>query len=320
MFSRKLTPLFLGALVAAVLATSCSQAEEKKPATGGPSSVWRVEKDGKRIYIGGTIHLLREKDHPLPDVFQQAYADSTKLVFELPPDSDGDGEIVLRMRQMGSYGTDGELGDHVSAETLKTVHAWAAANGFPKASINRLRPWYLALTVAAIEYGKLGAEPERGVDAHFEKLAKEDGKAAEGLESVEFQLSIFSKLSDKLQEELLLQTFTEAQTAAQDFTELIGAWRSGDAPKLQEFLFRDADKYPELMEDFLFKRNRAWVKPLLKHLQNGERVFVLVGAGHLGGKEGVLELLKAKGCTVTQLGLIADEPKAKPVTAPVTIR
>ena len=72
--------------------------------------------------------------------------------------------------------------------------------------------------------------------------------------------------------------------------------------KLQEFLFRDADKYPELIDQFLLKRNEAWIVPLENYLKKGERVFVLVGAGHLGGEKGILELLKKKGCTVHQLG------------------
>jgi uncharacterized protein YbaP (TraB family) len=56
------------------------------------------------------------------------------------------------------------------------------------------------------------------------------------------------------------------------------------------------------MEQFLFRRNRAWIAPLEKYLTDGERVMVLVGAGHLGGEKGVIALLKAKGCTITQLG------------------
>lgn len=298
----RILPLLALALTACTVPACGSADERPRASTKGPSSVWLVEKDGHKLYIGGTIHLLREEDYPLPDVFEQAYRDSVKLVFELPPDSEGDGEIVLRMRQMGSFPEGDELSNHVSAETLKKVLEWADENAFPNATLMRMRPWFLALTIASLEYQKLGADSGRGVDQYFEQRGREDAKKGEGLESVEFQLSIFSKLSDKLQEELLMQTFTEAETMQKDFEELITAWRSGDAPKLQEFLFRDADKYPELMEDFLLKRNKAWVAPLLKYLEKGETVFVLVGAGHLGGKGGVLEFLKEKGCTVTQLG------------------
>jgi uncharacterized protein YbaP (TraB family) len=287
-------------------APACGQApDDAKSLTAGPSSVWVVEKDGHRIYLGGTIHLLRAQDYPLPDAFEHAYNSSNKLVFELPPDSEGDGEVVIRMRQMGSYPPGDDLTQHVSDATLKKVYTWAQQSTFPKAAVHRMRPWFLALTIAMSEYQKLGAEPDRGVDQFFEKRAKMDRKPGEGLETVEFQLSIFSNLSDQLQEELLLQTFTEAETMRKDFTELTTAWRKGDAEKLHELLFRDADKYPELMENFLLKRNKVWVKPLLNYLKKGESVFVLVGAGHLGGKGGVLELMKEEGCTVTQLGVPA---------------
>lgn len=298
------------ALLATLFVAACGKAEEKQ-GSSGPSSVWRVEKDGKYIYVGGTIHLLRKEDHPLPAVFTQAYADSTRLVFELPPDSDTDARVVELMRQMGSYPGAETIADHVKPATLEMINEWADASGYPRAMLHKLRTWCLALTVAAVEYGKLGADPQRGVDAHFEALAKKDGKPAEGLETVEFQLGIFGGLSDKLQEELLLQTFTEAKSVAKDFAELISAWRAGDSQRLQEFLFRDAEKYPELMEDFLFKRNRAWIPPLLKHLEKGEKAYVLVGAGHLGGDQGILELLKKQGCTITQLGVSAKAPASR---------
>jgi uncharacterized protein YbaP (TraB family) len=306
MIRRNLGISALALLVCAVPA--CGNAEEKaQPVTTGQSSVWRVEKGGHHLYMGGTIHLLRKEDYPLPDVFEQAYADSTKLVFELPPGSEGDGEVVLRMREMGTFPEGDTLSEYVSVDTLKKVHAWADANSVPRSVIDQMRPWFVALTIAAVEYQKLGADADRGVDQYFETKAKTDGKPGEGLETVEFQLSIFSRLSEKLQEELLMQTFDEAETMQKDFTELITAWRTGNAAKLQELLFRDAEKYPELMEDFLLKRNKSWVAPLLKYLKKGETVFVLVGAGHLGGKNGVLELLKQKGCTVKQL----DAPASK---------
>lgn len=302
----------LGIPTLAVLVCSfpaCGSGEEKaRAAPAGPSCVWKVEKDGHHIYIGGTIHLLRKEDYPLPAVFEQAYKDSAKLVFELPPGSEGDGEVVLRMQQMGSFPAGDDLSKHVSAATMKKVRNWADENSFPNAVIDRMRPWFVALTIAAVEYQKLGANAQRGVDKHFEEKAARDGKPGEGLETVEFQLSIFSKLSEKVQEELLTQTFAEAETMQKDFAELTASWRTGDIAKLHELLFRDADKYPELMEDFLLKRNKSWVPPLLKYLKEGETVFVLVGAGHLGGKGGVLDLLKESGCTVLQLGAPAAAP------------
>ncbi|HSJ01507.1 MAG: TraB/GumN family protein, partial [Verrucomicrobium sp.] len=272
-----------------------------QPDVKSPSSVWRVDKGNHHIYIAGTIHLLREADYPLPKVFELAYADSAKLVFELPPGSDADTTVATRMRELGMYKGSEELSQNISPATMAKVRKWAAEKGLSESVVNKFRPWFLALTISATEYQTLGADPARGVDTYFEKMAREDKKPGEGLETVEFQLGIFAKLDAKLQEDLLEQTFTESETLPKDFDELIVAWRKGEKDKLQEFLFRDADKYPVLLEEFLLKRNQAWIAPIEKYLAKRERVMILVGAGHLGGKGGVLSLLEAKGCTVTQV-------------------
>ncbi len=294
-------PLVSACLAASFLAALNLTAGDK-PKTSGPSSVWAAEKDGHTIYLAGTIHLLREKDYPLPDVFEQAYKDSRKLVFELPPGSEGNGEIVVRMRKLGTYPEGAQLDDQVSADTLKRLQKWAEKNDYPMTAIKRCRPWFLSLTIAAIEYQALGAESGRGLDTWFEKRAAKDHKPGAGLETVEYQLTLFANLSDKIQEQLLLQTLSEAETVRKDFEEMIASWRGGDMDRLQEFLYRDAENFPELMKEFLIQRNEAWVAPLMDYLTKDERVMVLVGAGHLGGKVGLLELLKAKGCTVRQLG------------------
>ncbi len=292
--------ILLALLIVPIIGSSASETKPKQ-AVDGKSSVWVVEKDGRKMYLAGTIHLLREEDYPLPNVFEQAYQDCGKVVFELPPGSSGDGEIVVHMRKMGSYEPGDDLSKHVSAETFALVEAWAGRKDIPMAALKRLKPWFLALTIAATEYQALGAASERGVDTWFEERAKNDGKRGEGLETVEFQLTMFASLRDELQEELLRQTFSEVESLSKDFTELLEAWRAGDGPRLHKFLFRDAEKYPELMDDFLIKRNKTWIPALMKLLESGETAMILVGAGHLVGGGGVIELLEEQGCKVRQL-------------------
>jgi uncharacterized protein len=289
------------ATIAFAVAIPCC-GREKTSAAVEQSSVWMVSSGSNRIYIGGTIHLLRESDYPLPKAFELAYKDSTKLVLELPAGSGEGGDISTRMKRLGTYENGEELGKHVSEDTLKKVMEWADANSYPRLAIKKLKPWFLSLMMSAIEYQHLGAEADKGVETFFEKRAKKDGKPGVGLETVAYQLGLFEKLTEQQQEQLLQQTLSEVEGLKKDFDELLVAWRKGDSVKLQEFLFRDADKYPELLDQFLLKRNEAWVAPLEKYLKNGERVFVLVGAGHLGGDKGLLELLKKKGYAISQLG------------------
>ena len=116
----------------------------EKANTKGPSSVWVAEKDGNRIYLAGTIHLLREKDYPLPEVFEQAYLDSKKLVFELPSGSEGSGEVAQRMQRMGSYPVGDDLSSHIAPDVLKQVLAWGEKKSIPSTTLRGYRPWFLS--------------------------------------------------------------------------------------------------------------------------------------------------------------------------------
>jgi hypothetical protein len=118
---------------------------------------------------------------------------------------------------------------------------------------------------------------------------------------MEQQLALFSKMPPGQQLEVLGQTLAELETVAEEYDRMIAAWRGGDLDALMAMLFREASRYPDLMETFLYARNRAWMGPLEAALKAGERAMVLVGAGHLGGEEGLLAMLAARGHTVRRL-------------------
>ena len=268
------------------------------PTDKGSGSVWVAESpDGGRLYLCGTIHILRESDYPLAPSYEAAYADSTKLIFELPPGSGG-AALVARMRELGSLPAGETLRATVGEEVWSGIEAWSKHGGISAGSLDTMRPWLAALMITAMEYGRLGAEPDKGVDNYYEERAKCDGKPGEGLEDVEFQLRLFSKLSAEQQRELLEQTLAEVNSLPEEFEKMIAAWKHGDLEALREMLHHEAQKHPELMDLFLHNRNKAWIGKLEDCLKSGERVMVLVGSGHFAGPQGVIELLRARGCTV----------------------
>jgi uncharacterized protein YbaP (TraB family) len=168
--------------------------------------------------------------------------------------------------------------------------------------MDRFRPWFASLLMVATEYQVLGAAPDLGVDQHFEERAMKDGKAGRGLETVEQQLALFAGMTAEQEEEVLEQTLAEMASVEAEYENMIRAWRTGDLEALQALLFREAERYPDLMETFLNARNRAWVPELEQVLKRGGRAMVLVGAGHLGGEQGVINLLRGKGYAVRQIG------------------
>ncbi len=310
-------PRVLLALALCVCVVACKR-EEAKPAAkpdaaafvadgGGDGSVWVVDgPNGGRLFLCGTIHILREKDYPLAPAYEAAYMYSNKLVLELPPGAASGSELTSRMSQLGQYPADKSLEANVNKETWESVKTWASKHGLKDASLNRFRPWFVALMITSIEYAALGAKSDQGVDSFFEERAKKDGKPAEGLETVEFQIQLFASLSEKQQRELLEQTLGEISSVKEEFEKMIKAWKYGQLDDLKEMLFREAEKYPDLMNLFLSSRNLSWMDRLEQMLKRGEKVMVLVGTGHLTSDTGLIELMRKRGYRVRHYREVTD--------------
>lgn len=308
---------FLLACILALALTGCVRrdAETRAPASapdtgaGKDGSVWVVDspKTGGRLFLCGTIHILREADYPLAPGYEAAYANSDRLLFELPPGAGEGPQLVTRMRELGTYPLQEQaLPSHLPPATWEAVQKWAQSRGVTPSTFFRQRPWYVALIITSTEYAALGAKPQFGVDNHFEARAKRDGKPAGGLETAEFQLQLFAGLSADQQREMLEQTLAEVAVLPQEYDEMIEAWKTGKLDDLGEMLFREQARFPDLMELFLFGRNRSWMPRLEEILQKGERAMLLVGTGHFAGDKGLIRLLKDKGYTVRHYRDVAD--------------
>ena len=293
---------FLLLPVLALLALpACGQTPESAAQADAPGSVWLVESPTTRMYLCGTIHLLRRSDYPLPKAYEQAYADSLRLVFELPPSAARDAQLAVKMQSAGSYPEGQALSDTIKEDTWNALNDWASNRGLNAGTFNTMRPWLVALMISATEYAALGAEPERGVDRVFEKRSARAGKPGEGLETVDFQIGLFTALSEAQQQELLEQTLAEVKSLGTQYQKMIDSWKAGDADALHQMLFEEAEKHPDLLDRFLTQRNARWLAQLERHLAGREHVMVLVGGGHMGGEGGVINLLRKRGYHVRKL-------------------
>ena len=273
--------------------------------------VWVADRPGKpgKLFLCGTIHILRESDYPLAAGYDTAYAQASKLVLELPPGASEAPDFQTRLMELGQYPAGESLESSITPALWKEVETWSKNRGMSLSTLRRFRPWLAALVITSTEYSALGAKAAQGVDQHFEAMAARDGKPGEGLETAEFQFKLFSQLTPKMQEELLSQTLAEVGTVSQEYEKMITDWKNGELDALHAMLTREAEKYPELMDLFIKDRNRAWIDRLDAMLQRGEQVMVLVGAGHLGGQpDGVLALLKARGCRVRHATELVEAP------------
>jgi len=159
----------------------------------------------------------------------------------------------------------------------------------------------LALTLVEFEWQKAGFDQMYGLDRHFHDRAKVEGKMVQGLETVDYQLSLFDGMTMAEQDHLLAETLKEIDTEQANMAKLMEAWKAGDAPTVERIVLSALRQEPQLYQRLLVDRNKAWVPKLEALFARTGHTFVVVGAAHLVGPDGLISLLRAKGYTVEQM-------------------
>ncbi|MFN2542473.1 MAG: TraB/GumN family protein [Chthoniobacterales bacterium] len=262
------------------------------------SCVWKVTgPNGGTLYLGGSVHVLRPTDYPLPAAYNYAFDASTRLVFEMDPKDLR--RAAKGMVKAGEYPKQDSLKNHVDRRTYDYLRRFFALLPVAEDKFSRYRPWFLAMLLESMALHEFSRQ--LGVESFLERRAAANLKPVSGLESLRETVERYSKLSDRQSEALLLLTFIPAQSGANQSSGMLEAWRRGDVDALAQAgqdAYRD---FPSLRERIVTARNRNWLPKLESFLHGRETCFVVVGAGHVGGAEGLLSILRARGYRIEQL-------------------
>jgi len=264
------------------------------------SLLWKVSKDKNSIFLLGSIHYLRKENYPLNKTILDALEASNKLVLEIDLNSTAPEAAQRITLEKAVYRDGSTLAQNISQETYQLAAKRATELGIDVRLINPMKPWFAALTLVAIKLQAIGLDSNLGVDHYLANEAKRSGKPTSGLETLEFQIGLLDQLSKKDQELMLRETVTELELLDKNLNEIIQSWLKGDGDLLAKLLLAGMMEYPDLHQKIIVDRNRRWVPELEKLLQQGGGAMVAVGAAHLVGKDGVIEMLKAKGYSVEQ--------------------
>jgi hypothetical protein len=188
----------------------------------------------------------------------------------------------------------------VSPATFALVAARAKELGLPLDPLKRFKPWSLALMLASMQWQKAGFDGELGLDRHFYDQAQAEGKRTRGLETVEFQISRLDGIAMDQQEHLLAETLKDLDGELANLSALVSSWKAGDADAVERIVLADVKQDPLLYQRLLLERNRSWLPQIEELVSRPKPAFVVVGAAHLVGPDGLLTLLKAKGYRVEQ--------------------
>jgi uncharacterized protein YbaP (TraB family) len=265
------------------------------------TSVWSVRSGDNVIYLGGTVHLLRPGDYPLPDEFEEAYQASSELYFETDIAAMSDLSVQAQMLQQLTYSDDRSLRTVLSDEAYTALSAYTQTAGLPIVMLEKFKPGLLISTLQILVFQSMGFTPQ-GVDAFFHTRAVADGKAEGQLETVQEQIGFIAAMGEGNESEFILLSLKDLTETGNVIDGMIGAWRSGDAQGLSELFVEEMKvEAPALYETLLLERNLKWIPQIDRMLQDADTEFVLVGAAHIVGENGLLDLLSQEGYEINQL-------------------
>ncbi len=273
---------------------------------GHPLSMWQIDGASNSIYLLGSIHMLREKDHPIPSAIYAAYAQAEALIMEIDMDDiDPVAEQALAT-ELGLIQDGRALPDLMGPELYAEAESLAQELQIPLKLLEKSEPWYAAINVEMMMLMRMGFNPMHGIEFHLTEFAKRDNKEIFGLETTRQQLEFLDGLSLPSQRDLLIQTLSESMELTEVMDELVHAWRYGDIEFLEKNLLVDMQEIDELHQTIVVNRNRNWVVKIQELLREKDDYLIIVGALHLVGDQGVPNLLSQRGFDVIQLHQPAD--------------
>jgi uncharacterized protein len=278
----------LKALIAAscILSASASIAE---------TSLYEIKNaKGDSLYLGGTIHLLKPTDFPLPDEYQYAFDQSQMLVLEADLQKASSPEFGQKMAQVMMYTGGKNLSTELRPEVWKELQDYSTANQVPIGQLMQFKPFMVSLVMVMQEGQKKGLT--QGVDFYFNQQARVMNKKLGELESLDEVMGFMNALNDQDANQMILSTLRDLKKMDEMMATLTTAWKTGDLSIIEkEMLVPMKKEFPQSYQLMVADRNNKWLQKIEAMFATAEKEMILVGSLHLVGDDGLLKQLRQKG-------------------------
>ena len=266
--------------------------------------LWEVSSLTNKVYLYGTVHAGKRDWYPLPEAVEKALVDSSVLVVEADIT-----DTVAMQKSAGAmtFVAPDVLKNHVPKEQYARLLKLLPRYGLTEAQMAPLKPFMAVSLLVFAEWGRSGFLPSFGVDGYLIRKAQAETKPILEIEGVETQIRLMDSLTDKQVQDLFKGTLDalEEDLTTDQIKGLVAAWQAGDATGLLDIARRYNEKVAgaaEFEEKFIWQRHGEMVKKIEAWLaEPRKRYFVAVGALHLVGPRGLVELLRKRGYLVRQL-------------------
>lgn len=306
---KKYTFLLAFLLAFVSVGTLRAQIKEIAPqdsAASVKSLLWEIT--GKNLkkpsYLYGTIHMIDAKDFFLTEATKKSFDASERVTFEINM------EDMNSVFTMFTVMTKVMMKDGVTLKSLldkddyKVVTDFFEKSGLPVFMMERIKPMFLTALTSGdnTSMGSLNDENSsiKSYEMEFMKMAKAENKEMAGLETVAFQMSIFDSIPYEAQAHMLVESIKAGDSGVDELDALTEIYKQQDIEAMHQMTTADATGIDPYEEMLLVNRNRNWI-PLMADMMKKKSTFFAVGAGHLGGDKGVINLLRREGYTVRPL-------------------
>jgi uncharacterized protein len=263
-------------------------------------SLWELHGKHNTVFLLGSIHVLRPGDYPLSPAVMQAYTSSKSLLMEINLEEMDLQQLQEEMLTSAMLPEGKSLPEVLGPKRYSRAETLAREVGVELATFDRFAPWFAAEAISQLQLQQLGFEPTSGVEMYFLERARSDGKSIAGLETVHDQIALFEGLSMDAQAEYLLSSLEQAHELPKQVDDMVHAWQRGDTVWFDDQLKSELGRDPALYQSVLAARNRKWIPKIEALLNDDKNYLVIVGTGHLVGRNSVIELLKKDGVGATQ--------------------
>ncbi len=291
--------ILCGLLMGGCKATDNLNTEEQKLPQEVKALLWKISGNGlaQASYLFGTIHMIEASDFFLPEGTLTAMDQTTKVIFEIDMTELNEPMKLMPLMQKAFMKGDTTLADLMTEEDYQLTKDHFSKMGLPLFFLERIKPMFLTV-FASGDFDPTGLKSGKmkSYEVEFASMAESAGKQIGGLETIEYQISIFDSVPYKDQADMLIDAIKASDTESNMFQDMVDLYKTQDIDGLYQMM--QGDETVEEYEDvLLIDRNQNWIPLMVQEIQE-QPTFFAVGAGHLGGSKGVLSLLRQAGYSV----------------------
>ena len=275
-------------------------AAAKAPAAARPA-LWQVSDADTTVYLFGTIHLLPKDYRWRTGRFDQAVAGSQQLVVETIVDESNPHEMMAALSSLAFSPNLPPITARIPAQKRPALEAAIRKSGMPQPAFDRMETWAAAFMLLGNQFKAMGLKTGEGVETVLRNSFTSQGKTIGELESNREQLAFFDVLPEQAQRALLEGAIEEPKNMTQEFDRMLSSWARGDVDQIAKTFNENLAASPELREVLLKRRNANWTRWVRQRMAAPGSVMIAVGAGHLAGRDSLVDMLRKGGFTVRRL-------------------